>query len=120
MATRIYRETTSNDDAKAIAERIKRMEYELISIVTGNSTLEPNPLTARASATLAKMQRQLRALRIDMEVERRFDTAPLAVPRFGATERTGHLPSRVLPEAALYGSARPDASTFAINYKGLK
>lgn len=120
MASRIYRDTTSDDDAKAIAERIKRLDYELIAIVTGSSSLEPNPLTARASATLAKMQRQLRDLRLGMEVERRFDTAPLTVPRFGAVARAARTASRVLPEVDLCRATKPEASPFANKYKGLK
>lgn len=72
---KIYRDSTSDEEARATAERIKTLDYELMGIVTGDP-LAPNPLTPRASAALVRMQRQLRALRIDMEVERGFDTSP--------------------------------------------
>lgn len=71
---RIFRETTTDDEAQEIAARIRRMDYELISLVTGGSNTGGNPMNLRTSCRLARMQRQLRQLRYDMEVERGFDT----------------------------------------------
>lgn len=72
---RIFRETTTDHEARAIAARIRRMDYELMPIVTGGSSTGRNPMNLRTSCLLAGMQRQLRRLRYDMEVERGFDTA---------------------------------------------
>lgn len=72
---KIYRDSTSDDQARATAERIKALDYALMGIVIGDP-LVPNPLTPPASAALVRMQRELRRLRIRMEVERRFDTSP--------------------------------------------
>lgn len=72
---RIFREATTDREAQAIAARIRRMDYELMSIVTGGSGTGRNPMNLRTSCLLARMQRQLRRLRYDMEVERGFDTA---------------------------------------------
>lgn len=76
---KVFRKATSDEQAKDIAHRIKAIDYELMRIVTGGSSMGPNPLTGRLAGQLARMQRDLRALRIQMEVERRFDTAPMAV-----------------------------------------
>ncbi len=76
---KVFRKATSDEQAKDIAHRIKAIDYELMRIVTGGSNTGPNPLTGRLAGQLARMQRDLRALRIQMEVERRFDTAPMAV-----------------------------------------
>lgn len=62
--------------ARLLAERIKTIDYELMAIVSGGPNSLRNPLTPEASRALVAMQRQLRSLRIEMEVERRFDTAP--------------------------------------------
>lgn len=75
---KVFRKATSDEQAIDIAHRIKVIDYELMRIVTGSNT-GPNPLTGRLAGQLARMQRDLRALRIQMEVERRFDTAPMTV-----------------------------------------
>lgn len=77
----IFRASTSDDQAKVIAHRIKAIDYELMAIVTGGAPAGRDPLNARTADRLAHIQRQLRTLRIDMEVERRFDTAPMRIPR---------------------------------------
>lgn len=77
----IFRASTSDDEAQRLAHRIKAIDYELIALVTGYGNADHAPLNLRAADRLARIQRDLRALRIDMEVERRFDTMPMAVPR---------------------------------------
>lgn len=77
----IFRASTSDDRAKGIAHRIKAIDYELIALVTGDGNADRAPLNTRVADLLARIQRDLRALRIDMEVERRFDTMPMSIPR---------------------------------------
>ncbi|WP_323716240.1 hypothetical protein [Paracoccus aminovorans] len=86
---KLIRRTTTDDEAREIACRIKAMDYELMAIVTGPSPLWPAPLTLKAQDLLGKIQRQLRTLRIEMEVERGFDTPPM--------------PRRVLPPIGPHG-----------------
>ncbi len=86
---KLIRRTTADDEAREIACRLKAMDYELMSIVTGPSPLCPAPLTLKAQDMLGRIQLQLRTLRIEMEVERGFDTP--AVPR------------RVLPPKGSHG-----------------
>ncbi|QRZ15389.1 hypothetical protein JWJ88_13620 [Paracoccus methylovorus] len=85
-----FRRTTSDDQAKVIIQRIMAIDYELMSIGTGGSNMGRAPLNAKASDVLLRMQRQLRILRIDMEVERGFDCAPVVPDR---------QPARVWPRA---------------------
>lgn len=67
----------SDADAHKAAVLIKQIDYQLMGLVRG-----PNcPLTLAASERLVRMQRALRDLRYDIEVERRFDTPALDVPR---------------------------------------
>ena len=117
-AVKIFRAAVSDEQAKAIAHRIKAIDYELIALVTGDGNANHAPLNLRAAARLARIQRDLRALRIDMEVERRFDTMPMAVPRHQSQAPWGG------PELwGVFGDRRGEVSAvFATNrlfYNGL-
>lgn len=79
--TRIFRSGTTDEQAKIIARRLKAIEYELIDIVTGGSNAAAAPMNLSSADWLARMQRDLRGLRLGMEVERRFDTGAGAMPR---------------------------------------
>lgn len=75
---KLFRRTTSDEQAEAIIQRIKAIDYELMSLGTGGSNMGRAPLNAKASDVLLRIQRELRVLRIDMEVERGIDSAPVA------------------------------------------
>lgn len=72
---KLFKRTTSAEQAEVIIQRIRAIDYELILIVTGGPKIGSAPLNAKAGDVLAMMQRQLRALRIEMEVERGIDCA---------------------------------------------
>lgn len=75
----IFRSETSNDEALALANKLKAVDHALMDIVASVSCRGRGRLNAETAGRLAHIQRQLRALRIDMEVERRFDTAPVTL-----------------------------------------
>lgn len=98
---KLIRSTTPDDEAQEIACRIKGIDYELMAIVTGHSPLRAAPLTRKAQDVLGKIQRQLRMLRIEMEVERGFDTPPMPRRVLPPSDRTGVIRTLLNPKKVI-------------------
>lgn len=65
-----------DDQARRVAMQIKAIDYQLMAICAG----EACPLSRHVTEQLAAMQRYLRRVRYEIEIERRFDTPPIDAP----------------------------------------
>lgn len=73
----VLKKRASDRAAHKAAVLLKQIDYQIIGLACGPDC----PLTVEAAGRLLRIQRALRALRYEIEVERRFDTPAMDVPK---------------------------------------
>lgn len=80
---KIFRDGASDDQVKEIAHRLRAIDYELMDIIGNSAGAAVEAINMKPAGLLARVQRELRRLRVEMECERRFNTEPVFTPGGG-------------------------------------